>query len=68
MPEIRYYEVEQTRIVKVRANNEGDALAVATQAFNTNSQTDLMRFPDHREGATVGEILITNVNISREYL
>lgn len=66
VPEVRYYEVEQTRCVKVAANNEIDALVVANQAFATNSQTDLVRFPGDRRGATVGDIEVTNVNITRE--
>lgn len=66
MPKIQYYEVEQTRSVRVAASNEIDALAVASHAFATNSQTDLVRFPGDRQGATVGDIEVTNINISRE--
>lgn len=68
MPEIRYYEVEQTRMIKVQANNELDAAAVAIASFDTDGKIDVLAFSDNRQGRTLGQIVVTNVNISREKL
>lgn len=65
MPEIRYYEVEQVRSVKVAANTEADALAVAEEAFRTNSKTDLIRFPGNRSAAALDVPQIETVHIRR---
>lgn len=66
MPEIRYYEVEQTRKVKVWANNEVDALTVASASFSTNEKVERTEFPGGRQGGTLGDVVITEVNVTRE--
>lgn len=64
MPEIRYYEVEQTRTVKVRANNEVDAVTVATALFDDNVEE--IWYPDGRVASAIGRIEVTQVYITRE--
>lgn len=64
MPEIRYYEVEQTRTVKVQANNEVDAAMIATEAFDGDLAQ--VNFPDGRVARVLGDIVVTNININRE--
>jgi len=40
MPQIRTYEVSQTRKVKVTANNPADAVAIANAAFTNGQNSD----------------------------
>jgi hypothetical protein len=61
MPEIRYYEVEQTRTVKVAANNEESALRIANDAFDGNSEKAIDDW-----GHALGDVSITDVHIKRE--
>lgn len=65
MPEIKYYEVEQTRTVKVWANDEVAAAQLAAHMFFTNQGVEHVNQPNVA-GAVLGNITITNVNISRE--
>lgn len=62
MPEVRYYEVEQTRVVKVAANDEAGALAVATQAFETANTVEQIDSWGH----SVGAVQVTDVTIRKE--
>lgn len=66
MPKIEYYKIEQTRSVEVVANNETDALAIAEEAFRTNSNVDLTRFPGNRVGATRSVPRIISVYLTKE--
>lgn len=40
MPEIRYYEVEQTRVVRVRAGSLVNAVRIASVAFDRGQTSD----------------------------
>jgi hypothetical protein len=40
MPETKYYTIKQTRVVKVTANDEQGALAIANQAFGTGESEE----------------------------
>jgi hypothetical protein len=68
MPEIKYYEIEQSRVVMVAANNEVDALAIATKAFATNNSVASGEESGEPWGHTLGNIEVTNVTISRELI
>lgn len=68
MPEIKYYEVEETRTVKVQANSAVDASRIAAAAFanGQNSDNGTVRGPEDVWGNTIGRIEITNLNVSKE--
>lgn len=69
MPEIQYYEVEQTRTVKVTANSAAEAATIASEGFDKG-------FVDYKAGTessdpeiwgrTIGEITVTNLNVRKE--
>jgi hypothetical protein len=61
MPEVRYYEVEQTRTVKVAANNEESALRIANDAFDGNVERVIDDW-----GHALGDVSIIDVRIKRE--
>ena len=63
VPPIKYYEVEQTRIVKVAANDEQGALAVANEAFKENASGERDSW-----GHSIGRVEVTNINITREFI
>lgn len=63
MPEIVYYEVEQTRVVRVAANDERSALDIANVAFGHNSATEIV----DRRGHSIGRVKVKSVYISREH-
>lgn len=66
MPAVIYYEVTQTRAIKVAANNEVDALAMATAAFASNGQHNIMQFTDDRQARTLGSIEVVDAHITKE--
>jgi hypothetical protein len=63
MPEIRYYEVEQTRTVKVATNNEESALRIANDAFDGNVERVIDDW-----GRALGDVSIIDVRIKREHI
>lgn len=66
MPQVEYYEVRQTRVVKVRANTIADAAVVGMRAFDTNGPVEHMHFEQDRVGSTSGDIVTIDLDISKE--
>jgi hypothetical protein len=62
MPQPRYYTIEQTRSVKVTANDEEVALALANEAFGI--QRSEGKFDGW--GHTLGRVEVTHVDITQE--
>lgn len=67
MPQIRYYEVSQTRKVKVSANNPTDAVRIADEAF-TNGQdaNGNITSPDGVWGNTTSRVRVSDVSCYEE--
>lgn len=61
MPPVRYYEVEQTRVVNVSAYDEIDAAVIAKAAFDGQPK------PDGVFGNTLGAVEVNTLHISKEY-
>lgn len=68
MPAIKYYEVEQTRTVKVAANSIVDATRVAAEAFDAadNNKDKLATAPDGIFGEVLGTVEVTRLDVSKE--
>lgn len=68
MPAIKYYEVEQTRTVKVAANSIVDATRVATEAFDApkNNEDRLATAPDGIFGTVHGYVEVTRLDVTKE--
>lgn len=66
MPEIKYYEVEQTRTVKVQARNESEAGAIATEFFTNGESATLEAMKTALRGAPLGNIEVTDLTIRKE--
>jgi hypothetical protein len=68
MPEIKHYEVEQIRRVKVQANNVVDAARIAAAAFDNgqNSGNGVINGPEGIWGNTSSKIEVTNLNVFKE--
>jgi sortase (surface protein transpeptidase) len=64
MPETKYYTIKQTRVVKVTANDEQGALAIANQAFGTGESEE--KIDDW--GHVLGRVEVTSIEITRDYI
>lgn len=68
MPEIIYYEVLQTREVRVRANSSIDALRIAQAAFENgqNSGDGVIDGPEGVWGNTSNRVKERDLSVTRE--
>jgi hypothetical protein len=66
MSPVKYYEVEQTRTVKVWANSPEEAIYIASAEFAKEQPQDGV-LPSDLQGRVVGNIEITNINATKEY-
>lgn len=66
MPAVKYYEIEQTRTVKVAAANPAEAAYVASAEFAKEQPQD-SSLPTELQGRVIGNIEVTNLTISKEY-
>lgn len=71
MPEVRYYTVAQTRVVRVRANNATDATIIAKVAFqdgqDANGSIKDKNMPYHDVyGDTVSHVVEVGVDTALE--
>lgn len=66
MPEVKYYEVEQLRVVTVRANNEVDAANMATEAFENDLEE--IKYPDGRQARIFGKIEVIDLHIRKRII
>jgi hypothetical protein len=68
MPAIKYYEVEQTRTIKVSANSIVDAIRVAAEAFDApkNNEDRLATAPDGIFGNVHGYVEVTRLDVTKE--
>lgn len=67
MPAVKYYEVEQTRTVKVWANSATEAALVADDAFAKARSEDVSPLPEELQGRVIGLIEVTRLDITKEY-
>lgn len=70
MPEVRYYTVKQTRMVRVRANNTIDAAAIGKSAFedgqDANGSIKRNKMPYAMYGDTVSHVVETGLETTLE--
>ncbi len=66
MPAMKHYLVDQTRQIKVWANDEAGALAVANSAFTHGQDHHSIRVrPGDVAGNAISQVEITEVKICR---
>lgn len=65
IPDYKFYEVTQTRKVRVRAESSVDAVRIATEAFDANDNAMGVSgiAIDEINGNTVNPIRVTSVNV-----
>jgi len=61
----KYYEVEQTRTVKVWASTAAEAAYIATSEF-AKAQDSETTLPNELQGRVIGNIEVTRLDISKE--
>lgn len=66
MPPIKYYEVEQTRTVKVSARNESEAGVIATEFLTNGESAVLAALKTTLQGAPLGNVEVTDLTIRKE--
>jgi len=66
MPPAKYYEVEQTRTVKIWANTAAEAAYIATAEFAKAQDTEVT-LPTELQGRAIGNIEVTRLDISKEF-
>lgn len=66
MPPRKYYEVEQTRVVKVAARNESEAGAIATEFLTNGESATLAAMKTTLQGEPLGRIEVTDLTIRQE--
>lgn len=68
MPEIKYFKVNQTRSVRVTANNIVDAIRLATAAFENGQNSDyaVVLGPDGVWGNTNTKVEVTDISAYKE--
>jgi hypothetical protein len=70
MPEAKYYDVVQTRIVKVRANDAISAAKIAEAAFENGQNTDngVKNPPEGVWGNTTSRVEVIDVHIRKDLI
>ena len=66
MPAANYYEVEQTRRVKVRASSVSDAMLIANREFAKESKEPEPVPQEELQGAVTSHVEVTRTDISKE--
>lgn len=67
MPAARYYEVTQTRVVRVRASSPTDAILIANREFAKEMKNQDIVPEQELQGATTSEVEITSVDVRKEF-
>ncbi len=69
MPEVRYYEVTQVRMVRVTANSEVDAMRIGAAAFQHGQDSSFGvakdKGPEGVWGNTTSEIDVEELRVER---